>query len=120
MTTRLILIAGFAAGCGHDVALGGPNTLVRVDSEPAGINCEEGGVAIQTGLDLDGDAFLDDEEIISTQYVCNGVSPVECSGGNILAGTVVVSDAAELAQLAGINCVDGDLLIAGTDATSRS
>ena len=117
MTARLTLIALFAAGCGHDVALGGPNTLVRVDSEPAGINCEEGGVAIQTGLDLDGDAFLDNDEIVSTQYVCNGVSPVECSGGTIIEGTVVVSETAELAQLAGVNCVDGDLLIAGTDTT---
>ena len=118
MTARLMLIALLAAGCGHDVALGGPNTLVRVDPEPSGIHCEEGGVAIQTGLDLDGDAYLDDEEIVSTQYVCNGVSQVECAGGNILEGTVVISETAELAQLAGVNCVDGDLLIAGIDASA--
>ena len=56
---RLVAIISFAAlaapaaltACQNDVALGGPNTLVRVDSEPAGANPRAtGGVAIRTGL----------------------------------------------------------------------
>lgn len=105
----------FTAACASDVALGGPNTLVRTDFEPAGEHCAGGGVAINTGLDVDGDTYLDDAEITSTQYVCNGSSLVQCAGGNILAGTIQVRTAADFGALASINCIDGDLLIAGTD-----
>lgn len=104
------------AACSSDVSLGGPNTLVRVDSEPDGANCPGGGAAIHTGLDRDGDRFLDDTEITSTQFVCNGTTTVQCSGGTILQGTIAVRSEAELAALAGTSCIDGDLLIAGTDA----
>ncbi len=109
----LVLIA---AGCGGNVTLGGPPTLVRVDAEPAGLNCANGGVAIHTGVDKDGNGYLDDNEITSTQYVCNGLSPVQCDGGNILTGTVAITADSDLAQLADVNCVDGDLLISGLTA----
>lgn len=117
MSSRLwsCVIAACAA-CSSDVSLGGPNTLVRVDVEPDGPNCTGGGAAIHTGLDQDGDRFLDDAEVASTQYVCNGSTSVQCSTGDILEGTITVRSSAELSALAGVNCIDGDLLIAGTDA----
>ncbi len=112
-----ILVAGLAAGltaaCHSDVALGGPNTLVRVEHEPIGPNCPTGGVSIHTGLDDDGDTFLDDGEITSTQLVCNGSTTVQCAGGNVLTGTIAVRVAADWAQLDGVNCIAGELLIAG-------
>ena len=116
MTCRRYSLALFAVtACASDVSLGGPNTLVRVDTEANGVNCPGGGLAINTGLDADGDTFLDDTEITSTQFVCNGNTKVQCSGGTILQGTIDVRNAGDFAQLAGVNCIDGDLLIAGTE-----
>ena len=49
----------------------GYDAVVRVDVEPPGENCPEGGVAIRTGSDLDRDGWLDDDEIEATRWVCN-------------------------------------------------
>ena len=106
------------AACHSDVSLGGPNTLVRVDPEPDGPNCPTGGVAIHTGLDRDGDTFLDDSEITSTQYVCNGQTTVQCAGGKVLSGTITVRAPGDWSQLDGVDCVDGELLVAGATGTS--
>ncbi|MCW5805885.1 MAG: hypothetical protein KIT31_26170 [Deltaproteobacteria bacterium] len=107
----LLLLA--ALGCASDVSLGGPNTLVRVDAEGPGANCAAGGVAIRTGQDLDDDSYLDDDEVMSTQYVCNGEPQVQCAGGTILAGTIVIREPSDFDQLAGVNCVQGQLLVVG-------
>ena len=103
------------AGCSQRVELGGPATVVRIDGEPAGEHCESGGVAIHTGLDADQDLYLDDGEIVSTQYACSGTGPVACAGGNVLTGSVAIETAADFAQLDGVHCVDGDVLITGVD-----
>lgn len=103
------------AACGDDGDAREPASLVRVDPEPDGANCPGGGVAIHTGRDTDDDTYLDDPEITSTQYVCNGDTFVQCAGGQIAEGTITIRAPADLAQLTGVNCIDGDLLIAGTD-----
>jgi hypothetical protein len=114
MTTfRWLYIFGLAA-C-SSVSLGGPGTIVRVEPELPGFHCEDGGVAIHTGLDHDGDLYLDDDEITSTQYVCDGFAPVQCAGGNVLTGTIAVREPTDWDQLEGVHCVDGTLLIAGLD-----
>src|SRR6476646_1923115 len=82
-----------------------PSTLVRVDSETAGANCANGGVAIHQGTDANHNGTLDDSEIDSTQYVCSAPSPLKCEGGNSLTGIITVGSTAELAQLAGITCI---------------
>ena len=76
-----------ATACTQSVELGGPATLVRIDAEAPGANCETGGVAIHTGLDVDDDRYLDDTEVSSTQYACSGVAPVACAGGTVLTTT---------------------------------
>ncbi|WP_437809086.1 DUF7151 family protein [Sorangium sp. So ce1078] len=48
-----------------------PETLVRVDDEPAGEACADGGVAVRSGLDENGNGLLDEEEIAATEYVCD-------------------------------------------------
>jgi hypothetical protein len=111
MRCLISLVLLFAFACGGNVTLGGPPTLVRVDNEPPGVNCADGGVAIKTGVDKNGNGFLDDSEVTSTQYVCNGPQAVQCDGGTIVNGSVTITSDAELAQLAGVDCVDGDLLI---------
>lgn len=49
----------------------GMNALLRMDDEPAGLNCERGGKKILTGFDLDSDDYLDDVEVLSESYLCN-------------------------------------------------
>ena len=100
-----------------NVTLGGPPTLVRVDSEPPGVNCPSGGVVIRTGIDKNGDGFLDDAEVTSSQYVCNGVQPLQCDGGTIASQSVTVTSDADLAQLDGVDCVSGDLVITGVSTS---
>lgn len=47
-------------------------TLTRADAEPAGSNCEFGGIRIDLGTDLDGNGALGDQEVTDTEYVCHG------------------------------------------------
>jgi subtilisin family serine protease len=49
------------------------NSLTRVTDEAAGANCAAGGVRIDTGIDNNGDLVLDEGEVISSGYVCNGL-----------------------------------------------
>jgi hypothetical protein len=120
MRPVISLIPLFAFACGGNVTLGGPPTLVRVDNEPPGLNCADGGVAIKTGVDKNGNGFLDDTEVTSVQYVCNGPQAIQCNGGTIQSGSVTITSDADLAQLAGVDCVDGDLLISGLSQSDYS
>lgn len=45
-------------------------SLVDARTEPAGANCENGGVRLDTGRDDDGDGTLDLAEIDDTHYIC--------------------------------------------------
>ncbi|AEI64513.1 putative lipoprotein [Corallococcus macrosporus] len=47
----------------------------RVATEPAGPNCEHGGKAVLSGLDLDEDGVLGDDEVTGTEYVCATLAP---------------------------------------------
>lgn len=68
----------------------GKNSLTTVVKEPAGASCENGGIKINSGLDLNRNGILEENEITSTAYVCNGVdgntnltrTTNENSGGN--------------------------------------
>lgn len=48
------------------------DTIVIVTDEPPGANCEFGGVKIETGLDVNNNGVLEDDEVQNTDYVCNG------------------------------------------------
>lgn len=52
----------------------GLTALVRTDSEPSGENCAQAGVVVETGIDLNRNGQLEDEEVDTslTRYVCNG------------------------------------------------
>jgi len=94
------------------------NTLVRIDQELPGENCEYGGLAIHTGRDTNLNGDVDDPEILTTSYVCNGPPEAGCADPNAPTGVVVVQTPADMAALAGVTCIDGDLIIAGyPDAT---
>ncbi|HOX46527.1 MAG TPA: hypothetical protein PK668_23185 [Myxococcota bacterium] len=85
----------------------GGGSLLRIESEPAGTNCPEGGLAVLTGLDQDEDGVLDDWEVASTDYVCNGQSGENGQDGQDGHSTLI--DTAD--EPPGANCPTGGLLI---------
>ncbi|WP_298550275.1 hypothetical protein [uncultured Algibacter sp.] len=85
----------------------GNTSLTSVVTEPAGDNCENGGVKIDSGVDVNGNGTLDADEITTTAYVCNGID------GND--GLIKTTN-----EAAGINCENGGLKIdSGIDANSN-
>lgn len=54
----------------------GPSALVRTRVEPAGANCDTGGVVFEAGVDTDRDGELEDPEVnvALTRYICNGMT----------------------------------------------
>ncbi len=59
----------------------GAVSLVRREDEPAGGNCPYGGQRVLTGIDGDGNGYLDDMEASSSFYVCNGADGVDGTDG---------------------------------------
>ncbi len=51
----------------------GNTSLVRSSDELAGANCENGGLRLDFGVDNNQDGVLQDSEVTSTSYVCNGI-----------------------------------------------
>ncbi len=76
----------------------GKNSLIRLTSEPAGANCQKGGLRIDSGLDSNGDGVLNTSEISSIAYVCNGID-----GKNSMTKTTN--------EPAGTNCQNGGFRI---------
>jgi hypothetical protein len=69
-----------------------PPVRVRLDDEPAGANCQNGGTAVRSGADTDRDGALDDDEVVATDYVCDASlltrmesepAGANCAGGGI-------------------------------------
>lgn len=70
-----VLLILLAAGCGatgdtETESLG--TSLVETVNEPAGENCEHGGIVILSGIDDDADGELSDDEVGASSYVCDG------------------------------------------------
>jgi hypothetical protein len=81
--------------------------LVETRPEDPGANCENGGVAIASGLDLDADGVLDPDEITSTSFVCDGT----LGSVTVLAGPVVIQNQLDAALLGGVVEITGGLFI---------
>lgn len=85
----------------------GNNSLIKTTSEAAGMNCDNGGVKIDSGVDINGDGTLDDTEVTATTYVCNGID-----GNDSL--TKITNEPA------GTNCENGGIKIdSGVDANGN-
>ncbi len=90
----------------------GHSSLANVTDEPAGLNCENGGKKIETGVDLNDNGVLDAGEIVSSFYVCNGINGSNGTGYNAL---VAVTNEPE-----GVNCANGGKKIeTGLDVNSN-
>lgn len=84
----------------------GAKSLVRTQPEPAGTRCGAGGTRVDAGLDTNRNGTLDDAEVGSTSYVCNG------SAG----APAVASLFALAAEPAGALCAQGGTRVqAGSD-----
>lgn len=93
--TGLVAVLGagaFVTGCDGDGGAPGKDALVSVSSEPAGKNCENGGSRIDSGVDQDGNKMLDDAEIQSTSYACNGANGAD---GESVGGAPAGADGAD-------------------------
>jgi len=51
----------------------GLKSLVRIDMEPEGANCIAGGYQVNSGIDLNNNDTLDENEIQATEYICHGI-----------------------------------------------
>jgi hypothetical protein len=58
--------------CNGSNGLNGTTSLVLATVESAGINCVNGGIRLDIGVDDNADGTLSSDEIDQTQYVCNG------------------------------------------------
>jgi hypothetical protein len=98
VTRRVLLIAALAlAACGDDNDGTVVHDLVTTSNELPGANCPDGGVAISSGADTNGDGTLDASEVTKTSYIC------EIAYGQ--GGIKVV--AKTTAESAGANCAHG-------------
>jgi len=50
----------------------GVSSLVSIINEPAGVNCTDGGVKITSGIDINSNGSLDQDEEGTPSYVCTG------------------------------------------------
>lgn len=75
----------------------GLTALISTTTEPAGTNCPAGGHKVESGLDVNGNDFLDAGEILATSYICNGKD-----GINGLLSLVQVQS-----EPSGANCANG-------------
>ena len=95
------------SACGDNNTLpgrDGADALVVTSVEASGANCENGGTKIEAGIDDNGNGTLDEEEVTSTSYACDGGS-----GKNTLVRTS--------AEPAGSNCpFAGTRIETGLDA----
>ncbi|ENO1786748.1 carboxypeptidase regulatory-like domain-containing protein [Vibrio vulnificus] len=55
----------------------GLNSLVEFKNEPSGENCQNGGFRLESGLDLNTNKVLEENEVTSVSFICNG------TGGDI-------------------------------------
>lgn len=78
--------------------LDGNTSLTTVTNETRGLNCESGGIQLNSGVDSNRNGILEEEEINATAYVCNGLEGKESS-------TKVTNIGA------GANCENGGLKI---------
>ncbi|MEQ6165586.1 MULTISPECIES: hypothetical protein [unclassified Ekhidna] len=59
----------------------GPTLFARTSPEEPGENCEAGGTLVEIGADTNGNALLDDNEVQTSFFVCNGLDGADGGSG---------------------------------------
>ena len=60
----------------------GLNILVKVEEEPAGSNCVDGGKKVSFGYDTNESGVLDATEVTTSTFICNGEDGQDGEDGN--------------------------------------
>ncbi len=101
----------------------GKNTLVKQTEETTGPNCSAGGTRFEVGLDSNNNNTLDESEVTSTRYVCNGAAGATGSAG-VTGATGAAGKSALVktsAETAGLNCPNaGSKIEVGLDANGNT
>ncbi|WPP49817.1 DUF7151 family protein [Catalinimonas niigatensis] len=58
--------------CQGEIDPSGVSSLINVEEEAVGENCQTGGLRVEVGLDRDNNDLLDETEVESIRFVCNG------------------------------------------------
>jgi hypothetical protein len=93
----VLLLSACGGGGGssaNGTAPGANSVAAAIQSSAPLSSCPNGGISVDTGIDINGNGILDPSEVTSTQYVCNGAS-----GLNALVAIT--------AEPAGTNCATG-------------
>lgn len=108
--TVFIIVTLTLVACKQE-GLNGSTSLIDIQSEPVGNNCNSGGLKIISGIDLNNNGILDMDEIDETKYICNGQSGSD--------GILTLMDI--LPEPAGENCYNGGYkIISGLDMNQNS
>lgn len=87
--------------------------VYRWNAEPPGEQCEQGGTAVQSGVDANANGLLDDAEVSQTTYTCHGSIRTEA-----IPGTQVLLNLAP--EAAGANCYFGGTAVStGIDSNGN-
>jgi hypothetical protein len=103
--------------CNGTAGTNGFNALVSITTEPPSANCTTGGKKVSVGSDTNVNSILDNAEIISSSYICNGVDGA--SGSNGANGTNGLNTLVATATLlpGDVNCAyGGNKITSGPDA----
>jgi len=103
---------------GEDGENGAPALLRLGDATLA--DCPNGGTEVLSGLDLDGDGSLSDDEVTASEAVCDGAPAVLPTSPSVVDGTVVINSSLDLPALEGVTAITGDLIINAPGMTSVS
>ena len=90
------------------------NELLQ-DGDP---NCPNGGIAVHTGVDSDGNGLLEGDEIVSTSYLCNGQDGEVTIPTGILQGSYTIRNSLDADWIASITSITGDLVVDAPGLTS--
>lgn len=97
-------------GCSKD-GTNGKNSIVDTFPEPPGVNCSDGGLKIETGIDVNENNILDTSEIQNIDFICNGESTN--NGYNSLVDLIP--------EPAGENCTNGGYkVVVGLDVNENN
>ena len=93
----------------------GISSFIKTSIEPVGLNCESGGIKIDSGNDENRNGQLELLEILSTEYVCNGGvgnngldgnDGLDGNGDNSVSSLIKTS-----VEPAGSNCLEGGMRV---------
>jgi len=119
LTISLFLVGCGGGGGGTTSSSPSSNNLVAtaiVGTAPTS-SCPNGGITVNGGIDLNGNGVLDNSEITSTQYVCNGTNGTNgTNGANGLSALALTTN-----ESAGANCAAGGKKVSiGLDTNGNS